>query len=230
MGDEGEGRVVTTDAKAQSEATAGDDAPGNDRIISLSDGVFAFAMTLMVLTLNVPEPDKVSAAQLQRTILEQWPGLLAYAITFFVIANYWVVHHRLFQFLRGHDAGLIWLNILFLFAVSFLPFPTDVMGEYYSVPFAVTFYAVSMSIVSGLSTGIWLYVMRRPELCAETVTPRLTRYNLLRGVGVTAVFVLSAGIAQLNVDLARVFWVTLFPFHLVLARRFRDVQHGSPYE
>jgi uncharacterized membrane protein len=219
---------MTSDTATQSAAVSDDGTPGNDRIISLSDGVFAFAMTLMVLTLDTPARDKVGPAQLREAILEQWPGLLAYALTFFVIANYWVVHHRLFQFLRGHDAGLIWLNICFLFLISFLPFPTDVMGDYYDVPFAITFYAISMALVSGVSMLIWLYVVRRPQLCTEAVTPRLARYNLLRGVAVTSVFLLSAGIAQVSIEVARYLWLILFPLFRLLAHHYRDALPGSP--
>jgi uncharacterized membrane protein len=220
---------MTSGAAAQAGTESDDGTPGNDRIISLSDGVFAFAMTLMVLTLDTPKPDEVGAAQLRRAVVEQWPGLLAYALSFFVIANYWVVHHRLFQFLRGHDAGLIWLNIVILFLISFLPFPTDVMGDYYNVPFAVSFYALSMTMVSGVSTITWWYVMRRPKLCAETVTPELARYNLLRGVGTAAIFLISAGIAHVSVEVARFFWLILFPFHRILAHRYRRAAGESPY-
>lgn len=209
-------------ARPAAEDAAADVDPDNDRLISLSDGIFAFAMTLMVLQFDMPTPEKVAAGSLRREVLDQWPSLLSYALSFFVIANYWIVHHGMFRMIRSHDAGLVWLNILFLFSISFLPFPTDVMGEYDSDSFAVLFYAVAMSVTSLLSTVIWLYVSRRPRLLAGSVTPALARYHLLRGTGTTAIFLISAGLAEIDLTAARLFWLSLLVYHRALARVFRD--------
>lgn len=95
--------------------------PDNDRLISLSDGVFAFAMTLMVLQFDTPAPGRVAAESLRHEILAQWPSLLSYAFTFFVIANYWIVHHQMFNLIRSHNTGPVWLNIAFLFPSPFFP-------------------------------------------------------------------------------------------------------------
>jgi uncharacterized membrane protein len=208
-------------ARPAAEDAAADGDPDNDRLISLSDGIFAFAMTLMVLQFDMPTPEKVAAGSLRREVLDQWPSLLSYALSFFVIANYWIVHHGMFRMIRSHDAGLVWLNILFLFSISFLPFPTDVMGEYASNSFAVLFYAIAMSVTSLLSTAIWLYVSRRPRLLAGSVTPALARYHLLRGIGTTAIFLISAGLAEVSIIAARLFWLSLLVYHRALVRMFR---------
>jgi uncharacterized membrane protein len=208
-------------ARPAAEDAAADGDPDNDRLISLSDGIFAFAMTLMVLQFDMPTPEKVAAGSLRREVLDQWPSLLSYALSFFVIANYWIVHHGMFRMIRSHDMGLVWLNILFLFSISFLPFPTDVMGEYASNSFAVLFYAIAMSVTSLLSTAIWLYVSRRPRLLAGSVTPALARYHLLRGIGTTAIFLISAGLAEVSIIAARLFWLSLLVYHRALVRMFR---------
>src|SRR5688500_1660825 len=113
-----------TDAASQ----GGRPAPGsvaadldNGRMLSLSDSVFAFAMTLMVLSFDTPDPQRVSNAALRAFILHQWPSLIAYVITFSVVANYWAVHHRTFRYIRSHDMVLVWINIAFLFCISLLP-------------------------------------------------------------------------------------------------------------
>jgi uncharacterized membrane protein len=121
---------------------------GHERLIALSDGVFAFSMTLMVLTIDVPKLENVAAADMPRAVLDQWPELFSYAISFLVVGLFWLEHHRLFRYIRRHDAELIWLNICFLLCVSFLPFPTDLAGEYADQPFAVAFYATSMALTS----------------------------------------------------------------------------------
>lgn len=212
--------MVDTTKPSEDTSTTDTDSD-NDRIISLSDGVFAFAMTLMVLQFDTPTPDRVAESSLRREVLAQWPALLSYALTFFVIANYWIVHHRMFNLIRAHDMGLVWLNILLLFSISFLPFPTDVMGEYASNSFAVVLYALAMSATSLLSTVIWWYVSRRPRLLIGSVTPTLARYHLLRGIGVTGIFLTSAGIAQFDTTVARFFWLTLFVYQRALAQVYR---------
>lgn len=122
----------------QSAASADADRsqPDNGRILSLSDSVFAFAMTLMVLQFNTPDPDRVRSGALRGFIVEQWPSLISYGVTFLIVANFWVIHHRTFRYIRAHDTALVWINILFLLCISFLPFPTEVMGEYDRAPFA----------------------------------------------------------------------------------------------
>jgi len=195
--------------------------PDNDRIISLSDGIFAFAMTLMVLQFDIPTPDRVAAESLRHEILAQWPSLLSYALTFFVIANYWIVHHQMFNMIRSHDMGLVWLNIAFLFSISFLRFPTDVMGEYANDTFAVTLYAGAMAFTSLLSTLIWRYVCRRPRLLTGRVTPALAKYHLLRGMGVTVIFLISVGIALVSPTAGRISWLSLVAYHRALAHRYR---------
>ena len=84
------------------------------RISGLSDSVFAFAMTLMVLQFDTPSPETVAAGRLARDVIRQWQSLLAYVITFLVVASFWVAHHRTFRYIRSSDAAVVWLNILFL--------------------------------------------------------------------------------------------------------------------
>jgi uncharacterized membrane protein len=198
----------------------------NDRIIGLSDGVFAFAMTLMVLQLDVPSPASVATSDVAHQVLKQWPSFVAYALSFFMVANYWIVHHRIFRRIKAHDARLLWLNILCLFTISFLPFPTDVMGEYGETAFATSFYALSMATTSLILTLITWYASRDRRLVRQEVTPRQLRYNLLRGFGISGVFLASIGVALVSAGGARFFWLLLIPYLHLLARAYRDVRAG----
>jgi uncharacterized membrane protein len=219
--------MVDAAKQAENPPSAADDDPSNDRIISLSDGIFAFAMTLMVLQFDLPAPGRVAAGALRHDVLSQWPALISYAISYFVIANYWIVHHRMFRLIRTHDTGLIWINVAFLFSISFLPFPTDVVGEYRNEPFAVAFYALAMAATSLLSTVLWWYVSRRPRLLTSSVTRELARYHLLRGICVTAIFLASAALARIDTTLAQCSWFALFPVLFALSRVYRDALAGS---
>ena len=222
-----EGGVVEGPAAGQVRAPAvdaDDDQLDNGRIISLSDGVFAFAMTLMVLQFDTPDPERISRGALRSYILDQWPSVVSYAITFFVVANYWVVHHRTFRYIRTHDTALMWINILFLLCISFLPFPTDVMGEYDDTVFAVQFYALAMTVTSAVLTGLWLYLARQRRLLHDTCDERTVRYHIYRGVATSAVFLLSVPVALLNVRVAWLCWTLLFPAHHFLAASLHEEQ------
>ena len=190
----------------------------NSRILSLSDGVFAFAMTVMVLTLDVPNVEKVTPAQLPRSVLDQWPQFLSYSITFLVIAQFWNAHHRVFDYIRGHDDILRWLNILFLFCISFLPFPTDLVGDYHNVQFAIVFYDLSMIVTSAALSALWWYASHGRRFVHEHIPPRRVSYMRLRSLIVPAVFLLSIMLSFVNLAAARFAWL-LFPLLELAARR-----------
>jgi uncharacterized membrane protein len=229
---------MATQQRGTTEQTAGgDDGPGEDqarslnaddssldngRIISLSDGIFAFAMTLMVLQFDTPQPDRIAAGALRSYVLNQWPSLISYVISFSVVANYWVIHHRTFRYIKAHDMALIWINIFFLLCISFLPFPTDVLGEYHQTAFAVQFYALSMIITSAALTGLWLYLGRQRRLLHDACDEETVRYNVYRGATVAAVFGLSIPVAHVDAQVAWLCWLLLFPMHRVLTRSFRN--------
>lgn len=102
-----------------------------DCILALSDGVFAIAITLLVLNIEVPEiPEDLVAQELPGELLDMWPKLLSCVFSFLVILVYWMAHHSIFGIIKEHDRGLLWLNSLFLMFVACLTFPAALLGEY----------------------------------------------------------------------------------------------------
>ena len=117
------------------------DTPEFSRIAALSDGVFAIAMTLLVLGLEVPDP---RAAPLAETLRERLPNLIAYVLGFGLVANAWWSHHRFVAQLGAFDHALVRTNLLFLGAVALVPFPTGLVGgaptdRWAVVPFIAVF-------------------------------------------------------------------------------------------
>jgi uncharacterized membrane protein len=105
--------------------------PRLDRLIALSDGVFAIALTLLVLELALPGASaNLHGRALTESILATWPTVLAYLTSFAVIGIFWQGHNQMFQHLERYDGGLMWLAFLQLACVAFLPFPTSVLGEH----------------------------------------------------------------------------------------------------
>ena len=111
---------------------------GPERLTAFSDGMFAIIITIMVLELKVPHSVEPGA------LLEQWPVFLAYALSFLQASIYWVNHHALFSQTEQVDARVLWLNLLMLFALSFMPFATSYMGENHAASFPTALYAAVM--------------------------------------------------------------------------------------
>ena len=137
------------------------------RVEAFSDGVFAIAITLLILEIKVPRED--AAGPLAAQLMRLWPSYLAFLVSFANIGVMWVNHHRLFGLIRRSDDGLVGLNLLLLLGVTFVPFPTAVLAEHLlgheqrtaGLLYAGTF--VALAIVFNL---LWRHVVRQ-ALCAE---------------------------------------------------------------
>jgi uncharacterized membrane protein len=138
------------------------------RIEAFSDGVFAIAITLLVLEISVPAE---AFDDLWRGIADQWPSYLAYATSFLTIGALWLAHHALFRRTRHADAVVVRLNLLLLMAVSFLPFPTGLMAEALdrtdAERAAVIFYGGTVLVVSAVFAAMARHTGGRDELVEE---------------------------------------------------------------
>jgi uncharacterized membrane protein len=93
------------------------------RTISFSDAVIAIAITLLALDLKVPQvPESSAAAELPSALLELWPNLFSFVLSFWIIGVYWLAHHRLFQQVNAYDRRMLLINLLFLMWIVLMPF------------------------------------------------------------------------------------------------------------
>jgi len=114
------------------------------RVEAFSDGVFAIAITLLVLGFQVPQPAPDADAGLARDLLAMWPQYVVYAASFATIGIMWMNHHSLFDHTERISHGVMTANLALLMLVSFLPFPTSVLGRYGITPVAVVYYGLTM--------------------------------------------------------------------------------------
>jgi uncharacterized membrane protein len=191
-----------------------------ERIVFFSDAVFAIVITLLVLPLT-GEINLPAEANLARTVLERWPSVLAFVVTFLVIGRFWAAHHRMFSFLHDYDNRLLWLNIVSLLTISFLPFPAAVLGAHTETrqDFPVVFYATSMAIASVVFTATWLYASRTSGLINESASEQELREFRLRSLATSGTFILAIGVAFIGLLPAAVFWVVVLPIARFLAVR-----------
>ncbi len=191
------------------------DAPSVNRLISFSDAVFAIAITLLAIQLRVPAiKHSTSADELARALGDLSGQFFTYGITFVLIGIYWLGHHRMFQHISGHNRRLAELNLLFLFTVSFLPFPADLLGHYPNNRTAVVVYASSLAAVTLMSVAIWVYATRA-GLTEPDLNPRFRYYFTIRPLVIAVVFLASIGVAFVNVRIATRLWFLAFPALLV---------------
>ena len=182
------------------------DLPGVDRLLALSDGVVAIAITLLVLQLNVPAPATLhhpnSASELASSLGKGADQLVSYVISFYVVSQFWLVHHRVFRQITGHQEGLAWWNFAFLFTITAMPFTSSLRGQYGGNPLAVGIFAVNMLLASLATQATLLFGQRRDVLIA----PADFAEARARGARVMAVVIavaLSVGLAWVNTSAAR---------------------------
>jgi uncharacterized membrane protein len=146
------------------------------RLIFLSDGVYAIALTLLAVELVLPESAAdLHGPELMESLLESWPKVLAFLISFTVIANFWVGHNVLFQHVRRFDGGMMWLALLQLLCVAFIPFPTSVIGGHISDPVAQQFYFSTLLVTGLVMAALWWYITSRRQLLDPDLSPRFIR-------------------------------------------------------
>jgi uncharacterized membrane protein len=142
-----------------------------DRLIFFSDAVFAIVMTLLVLDIRVP--DVAAQEEVPGLVFELWPKILSYVLSFLVIGLYWIGHHQTFRYVQSYDRTLLRLNLVFLLSISFIPFPTDLLGEYGGLRFAVIFYAASLGLARLLLALVWWYIVSGPIRTSDDLDRRL---------------------------------------------------------
>lgn len=142
-----------------------------NRLEAFSDGVFAIAITLLVLDIKAPP----SSAALGPALVNLWPSYLAYGISFIVIGAIWLNHHVIFEHIVRADHQLLLINTLHLMFIAFLLFPTAVLADALhnraDEAIVTAFYGGTLSIIGLLVIALWCYAAREHRLLTENIPP-----------------------------------------------------------
>lgn len=130
------------------------------RFESFSDGVFAFAITLLVLGIVLPRADYASNRDLTAALLRLWPNLVAYGLSFGVIGIIWQNHHALFRLVEGIDRKTVLLNLLLLAGIAFIPFATSTLGSYPTMRASTFLYGVTLAFCATANNLIVVRLIR----------------------------------------------------------------------
>lgn len=179
---------------------------GLDRLVFFSDAVFAIAITLLALEIRLPAGDFADDGALWQALLSMNDAYLAFAISFWVIASFWLGHHRLFLHIRRYDNRLLML-------IALIPFPTTLISEYGNRT-AVIVYASTMVAIGLTMVAITAYASGPGRLTDAAQTKMWRQRGMTRALAVVLVFSLSIGIAFFSPDWAMYSWLLLISISL----------------
>jgi uncharacterized membrane protein len=176
-----------------------------NRIVSFSDGVFAIAITLLTFGLFIPE----GVSNVTHTLLEQWPDLFAYGISFAVIGKFWLAHHRFFAALERFDGPLMALNLVYLAFIALLPFTSQVLGDYGREVATIVVYATNLACVNLAFHGEILYALRH-DMLRPGAREDERRYDVPTNLILAGVFIASIPVAFASTLAATLMWLAVF--------------------
>lgn len=185
-----------------------------DRVAFFSDAVFAIAMTLLVVGIGIPT---VSDAGLGDALREKRAEITSFFISFVVIGAYWRSHHRFWAQLDAVSNRLIVVNLFYLAAIAFTPFPTALAGKYTDEPVSIVIYAITLAVASGLQT-VMLAVADRDDLLRRAMPRDVLRWGIVASAVPVVVFLASIPLAFGKTTWALYSWLLIIPLEVVVDR------------
>jgi len=146
-----------------------------NRLENFSDGVFAFAATLLILNVKIPDTHDIDNHHLNLILMSRLPHLLTFGFSFIVVGVFWVAHHRIYSFVKVLDSTLLWLNILYLLFVAVIPFSASILSENPFLPSAILLYSITLLIIALMHFWLLEYMLRNKHLKHEALTREIYR-------------------------------------------------------
>ncbi len=171
------------------------------RLEAFSDGVFAIAITLLVLDLAVPPQTESERDGLWAALGHEWPSYFAYLVSFLVIGIIWINHHTMLTLVERVDRPVLFANLLLLLTVSVIPFPTRLLAEYLLEPdahVAAAVYSATMLIVGVAFSGLFLSISRRPGLLHRPMDAATRRATVRRFAAGEVIYAAALALSFVN--------------------------------
>jgi uncharacterized membrane protein len=193
-----------------------------DRVAFFSDAVFAIAMTLLVVGIGIPH---VRPSEIGEHLSDKSTEIFSFFLSFLVIGLYWLAHHRFFSKLVAVDVRFMKINLVYLAAIAFMPFPTALVGTYGDgEAVVIVLYAVTLCVAS-LLDAILFWHAQQAGLLRKRLSDRAFRNYLVAALAPAAVFAISIPIATVDAGLALLFWLVIFPAEYFIGKYLRvDVE------
>jgi len=195
---------------------------GKNRIEALSDGIFAVAMTLLILNFRIPSlPPDAPNVRVVPALLGMWPGFVTYAVSFLSLGVFWIGHHNMYHAVRRADRVLLWLNILFFLFVSFLPFSTSVLSAFRRTQVAPLFFGANLAVIGWLLYAQWAYAGTQAGMLADFANARHRAQVGARFLAYPLVAMLTMAICFWSVPISLAVYLLLLPLYVIPGRSKR---------
>ena len=187
-------------------------------VVSFSDAVFAFSITIMALSIQIPNfPSNIAESEFTKRLGEVVaPSIIHYIISFLVVGMYWIAYHRIFEHIRRANLTLVWLNLIYLLLISLVAYFTGLLSTYGTHRIVVISFASILTAAGFALSIIWWYATQNRRLVDNDIHPQLVRYFLVRGFASPVIFLASIGIAFTDVQLAAYFWIAIIPAYVII--------------
>jgi uncharacterized membrane protein len=190
------------------------------RIEAFSDGVFAIVITLMAFDIKLSP----SASDLMQALHSLWPKLNGYVLSFALVGMYWVAHHQMFQAFRRINRQLMWLNLLVLLLVTFLPFTTSLLGMSNVSQVAVMIYGGNLAAISSLLFAMWYYATRVADLADPKLSLEARREVDHRILSMPLLALTSIAMSFYNVHYSLLVYYAIIVRFLLVGRMDRHLE------
>jgi uncharacterized membrane protein len=193
-----------------------------ERITALSDGIFAIAMTLLVLEIHVPQVEPVhTEGELWSAMLALAPHVLTYLMSFLTMGIFWVGQQAQLNLLKRSNRNLTWLHLIFLLAVTIMPFSTSLLGEFITFRLALVVYWFNIFLLGALLFCCWLYA-NHAKLVKEDVTDEIDRATKRRIAVAQLLYAIGALLCLVNTYVS-IAVIVLVQLNYIIAPRIRGL-------
>ena len=190
-----------------------------DRLANFNDAIYAISLTLQVVGLEAPKIAHASdTGELWRALGDEQSQIFMFFVSFAVIGSFWLAHHRFYRKLGAIDQALLATSLVYLAFISFLPFPSSLLGDEAQNSVAVALYALCIAMVAGLEV-VMQWIARNHDLLRDPPSPSVFRWGLIGSLTPVVIFVVSVPIAFVSPTLAIVCWLLNFPVGALVSRR-----------
>jgi len=193
-----------------------------EHVISFSDAVFAFAITLMALSIDIPDlPQNLSQTELLQRLDDFYPQFEDYVISFAVIAIFWISYHQVFNHIKGSHISMVYLNLLFLLLITLLSLTTSFITNYasYQIPYVI--YCIIVIMASSLLVSIWWFATKEHRLMDRGINPLFIKGTFLILLSQPIIFGISIIISFVNLGIAQYFWLSIIPVNFLIRHKYR---------
>jgi uncharacterized membrane protein len=190
------------------------------RIEMLTDGTFAIVMTLLVLEVAVPQltHSEVAAGELPKRLLELWPLIYSYAMSFIILGFFWINSHDQFYYIKRVNRVFAWITIFYLMFVAFVPFSTALLGEYTDQQIPVMIYGINIAAAGFWAAVQWWYAAKDHRLIDPDLDPTFITIMSRRGFVGIIIYLIAVALSFVSTTISLVLFIAIPIYYLAPAR------------